>query len=135
MCGSVRPGHTQNNSYVTLSLTDIRRICIFDITNALFSCFNTTLKQIVGVPMGSPGSPAYAICICMYYEHIFKSKLTHLQNKLNLPFKTPLCEGLRYIDDLIAFFAYNKTDKTSYALALFLQGYLSKYSYPTPICY
>ena len=79
--------------------------------------------------MGSPGSPAYAICICMYYEHIFKSKITHLQNKLNLPFKTPLCEGLRYIDDLIAFFAYNKTDKTSYALALFLQDYLSKYSY------
>ena len=127
--GSVLPGYTQNNSYITLKLTDIRRICVFDIRNAFFSCFGHILKQTVGVPMGSPGSPAYAICICMYYEHIFNNKLTHLQKKLPNTNNGPLCEGLRYIDDLIAFFPFQKNDAISSTIAVLLKDYLSHNTY------
>ena len=62
-------------------------------------------------------------------EHIFKTKVSHLKKIIPLKVKGPLCEGLRYIDDLIAFFPYNKTDRASYALALFIKEFLSNYTY------
>ena len=79
--------------------------------------------------MGSPGSPAYAICICMYYEHIFNTKLRCLEERLPTKVNGPLCEGLRYIDDLIAFFPYKKKDMMSYTIALFLKYYVANNTY------
>ena len=128
--GCVRPGRIQNSSYVTLKLEDIIRICTFDIKNAYFLCLGKILHQTVGVPMGSPGSPAYAICICMHYEHDFNKKTTHLQRILHPRHpQRSLCMGLRYIDDLAAFFPYEKNDPISYTIALLLKDYLSKNTY------
>ena len=132
----VYPGHIQNSSYITLKIQDIIRICTFDIQNAYFSCFNKILHQTVGVPMGSPGSPAYAICICMHYEHIFNKKITNLRHEIqnkhhndDNPLNGPLCAGIRYIDDLTAFFPFQKNDPVSHTIALSLKDYLSKHTY------
>ena len=65
----------------------------------------------------------------MYYEHLFNNKITHIQKTLPSQYKGPLCDGLRYIDDLIAFFPYNKHDQTSHTIALILKDYLSKHTY------
>ena len=86
--------------------------------------------------MGSPGSPAYAICICMHYEHIFNKKIAKIRHKIqhqnlnkdNNP-NGPLCAGIRYIDDLTAFFPFKENDPISYTIALYLKEYLRKNTY------
>ena len=102
----------------------------FDIHNAYFKCFGTILKQIVGVPMGSPGSPAYAICICMYYEHLFHLKMAQINQTTNNQYNhTNICQGFRYIDDLFAFFAYDKHDKKSFKIAQSIKNILANHTY------
>ena len=51
-------------------------------------------RQFVGVPMGSPLSPALAKITCMYFENILLQKIKNDQ--------TCKLEGLRFMDDLIA---------------------------------
>ena len=58
--------------------------------------------------MGSPGSPIYAICICAYYEHLLHKKLKNFEDSgLDV---TNRVRGLRYIDDLITFIAWDRND-------------------------
>ena len=119
LCHTFHPRYTTN-------------LCFWQAKRIFFPVSNTCLNKLSVFPsMGSPGSPAYAICICMYYEHIFNNKLLHLQKQLTdiIQPQGPLCKGLRYVDDLIAFFPYNKNNKISYAIALFIKDYLSKYTY------
>ena len=59
--------------------------------------------------MGSPGSPAYATCICMYYEHLLIQHIKQLQ--INIPTnKQQSIHGKRYIDDVISFIPYDATN-------------------------
>ena len=78
--------------------------------------------------MGSPGSPAYAICICMYYEHIFHTRIQTLQQHISGN-NIQLYEGFRYIDDLFALFAYDKTQPITLKFAKLIRLILSKYTY------
>ena len=67
--------------------------------------------------MGSPGSPAYANCICMYYEHIFSKSLkeyTYLTKTVNLRDRFVT---LRYVDDTLTVIAYDKRSPFSKLLA------------------
>ena len=67
--GNISFGKTctsDSTTHACLTFEQIYKICRFDITNAIFSTLGQCVRQILGVPMGSPGSPAYAICLCMF---------------------------------------------------------------------
>ena len=58
--------------------------------------------------MGSPGSPNYAICFCMYHEHLFSSTLhnyPYLGRNYNV--RSLFC-ATRYVDDVLGFASYDK---------------------------
>jgi len=63
---------------------------------------NTLLKQIWGVPMGSPLSPIIAILVCARREHYY---LNSLGREINL------LKAIRYMDDVLIFTKYKKEDK------------------------
>jgi hypothetical protein len=64
----------------------------FDLDNVFFTLGKNILKQIIGIPMGSPLSPSLAIIICAYSEHKF---LTSIHS-----FK--YFTAVRYMDDVHA---------------------------------
>ena len=64
----------------------------FDLENVFFTLGKNILKQIIGIPMGSPLSPSLAIIICAYSEHKF---LTSIHS-----FK--YFTAVRYMDDVHA---------------------------------
>ena len=74
----------------------------------MFCVGDTLLKQVVGIPMGSPISPPLAQIICAYYE----SQVTQENKTKNL---TNPVEGVRYVDDLTAFIFYLKNNAKSRA--------------------
>ena len=58
--------------------------------HAFFTLNEEIIRQIFGIPQGSPLSPALSQCVLIYYEHQFMSSIddhTHFM-------------GLRYIDDV-----------------------------------
>ena len=74
-----------------LTLDQIKAIAFFDIDNSYMKFRNYILKQIIGIPMGSPLSPILATLYCSRAEHFFINTLTN-----------DLCiKGIRYIDDLL----------------------------------
>jgi hypothetical protein len=65
---------------------------------------DVVLLQHTGIPMGSPGSPPFAQCICMYYEHHFYMSIRdHTRFSSSLPM--PHLQG--YMDKLSAFMQSN----------------------------
>ena len=60
-----------NTKRFTMSLHDIYAIVCMDLDNIYFKVGDTIMRQIHGIPMGSPLSPAMAICICAFYENKF----------------------------------------------------------------
>ena len=70
--------------------------------------------------MGSPGSPAYAICICMYYEHQFHQSIYDHCRFHNIPNSGKLFRFLRYVDDVIGFVAYDTRHPQSLEFAKFI---------------
>ena len=109
--GEINLGKTSavtSESHTVLSFEKILEICKFDIKNTYFTSLGQILHQTKGVPMGSPGSPIYAICICAYYEHLLHKKLKNFEDSgLDV---TNRVRGLRYIDDLITFIAWDRND-------------------------
>ena len=79
-----------------ITFDELFTIVNFDLRNSYFCVGDTLLKQIIGMPMGSPVSPALAQIVCAYYE----TKM-HAKNTGNNP-----VEGVRYVDDLTAFIYY-----------------------------
>ena len=78
----------------------------FDLDNVFFTLGKNILKQIIGIPMGSPLSPSLAIIICAYSEHKF---LTSIHS-----FK--YFTAVRYMDDvhaciIITPFSQEQTEK------------------------
>jgi hypothetical protein len=62
----------------------------FDLDNVYFTLGTAILKQIIGIPMGSPLSPALAIIICAYSEHKFLTSISTYK----------YLTAVRYMDDL-----------------------------------
>ena len=77
----------------------VKRVVDFDLKNVYFAVGDPKKKynlyrQIIGVPMGSPLSPALAKITCMYFENMMLQKYKH-ENACYI-------EGVRYMDDLLA---------------------------------
>ena len=106
---------------------EIYSICKFDIENTYFNSLGQTLHQTRGVPMGSPGSPSYAICICAYYEHLLHEKLRKFEDTTED--LTPTIRGMRYIDDLLTVIAWNKQEPETKQRALTVQHMITNETY------
>ena len=95
------------SQFVTLTFEDILRICSTDIRTCFFASLSTILRQVVGVPMGSPGSPAYAICICMYYEHQFHASIHDYLTLIRVRDPSRCFRFMRYVDDVFGLVAWD----------------------------
>ena len=112
-------GHTTLDSEIKLSLAEIRKIVLFDLENAVFNVgSDTRLRQIIGIPMGSPISAALAPLVCIYFEHLYFSGLENAENES--------VHGIRYVDDQLALAFYNTSDPQSKLDAIHLVEELSE---------
>lgn len=83
-----------------LTYEDIIKIVNFDLNNSIFTIGSFTGKQTCGIPMGSPLSPALAVIVCAYYEHLIYSKIkSHGWSNTLI--------GTRYMDDILAFVTHD----------------------------
>ena len=69
----------------------------WDVANIYFTLGDKTVRQTMGIPMGSPCSPALAVAVCMHAEHRFAEM--HPEVVVHY--------GFRYIDDLLLFLREN----------------------------
>ena len=83
--------HIGKHTYLSYSL--LKEILMFDINNIYFTLGDRITQQIMGVPMGSPCSPALAIGLCMRAEH--KHILQYGKSHIHAAF--------RYVDDLLLY--------------------------------
>ena len=67
--------------------------------------------------MVSPGSPAYAICLCMCYEHKFNKYLYDCRYVIAGCRTSAMIRAIRYIDDVLAIVAWDASDPSSKAYA------------------
>ena len=91
----------------SLSFNQLLEFASFDLNNVFFTLGSTILKQIIGIPMGSPLSPALAIIICAYAEHNFLSSIHDFK----------LLSACRYMDDLHVGVIITPITKKSYKKA------------------
>ena len=109
--GGVHNGRATNTfSSTTITIDQILKIVDFDLKNAHFAVgdpgrIQNMYRQIIGVPMGSPLSPALAKITCMYFENIMLQRYKH----------EDIChiEGLRFMDDLLALGTFDYTSTAS----------------------
>ena len=85
---------------VHVTLDTMQTVLEYDIKHIYFRLGKKLLRQCLGVPMGSPCSPALAIALCMHAEHAFMA--THPGVKVHA--------GFRYVDDLLLFLEHNAHD-------------------------
>jgi len=112
-------GHTTLDTEVRLTLAEIRKIVLFDLQNAVFDVgSDTRLRQIIGIPMGSPISAALAPLVCIYFEHLYFSGLNQAENKST--------HGIRYVDDQFALAYYDARNPESKVDAIRLVESLSE---------
>ena len=75
---------------IEVTFQEIIQIVRSDMGNSFFKINEEIIRQIFGIPQGSPLSPALAQCVLMYFEHKFLSSIydnTHFM-------------GIRYFDDI-----------------------------------
>ena len=80
-----------------ISLDNIEEIVKWDVANIYFTLGDKTVRQTMGIPMGSPCSPALAVAVCMHAEH----KFAEMHPEVVVHY------GFRYIDDLLLFLREN----------------------------
>jgi len=85
---------------VTITFNQIRQFVLFDLENVFFTLGITILKQINGIPMGSPTSPALAITVCAHSEYVFHQSIMDF----------PRFFAVRYMDDVHATCVYRLSD-------------------------
>ena len=93
---------------VSISFEKSFEISLFDISNAFITLNKVVLLQSLGCPMGAPGSPAYSMVVCIFYEHKFRESI-HDHSKFFF---------FRYFDDLRAIVAHRSSDITTKSLVL-----------------
>ena len=79
--------------------------------------------------MGSPGSPAYAICICMYYEHQFHTSIYDYLHLINSPSPEQTFRFMRYVDDVLGVVAWDSRRPETKALARLIIHTLATQTY------
>ena len=90
---------------------DVRLLLQFDIENCYYRVGDAVVKQVHGVPMGSPPSPAVASAVMQFFEHPFPTE--DLPQLLSVECESSdHAEGCRFADDKLDFFI--TTDETGY---------------------
>ena len=79
-------------NFVEMHYKDLLNFVELDIFNCYFTIGDQILKQIIGIPMGSPMSPPNAVILCAIAEINFMKQIKH-RHIINNTFMT------RYIDD------------------------------------
>ena len=95
-----------DNSKITLTYDELIDIMNFDLNNSVFTVGNTTKQQKCGIPMGSPLSPALAVIVCAYYEHLIFEKL----RSYKFSTWTNKVLGVRYMDDVFSVVTHDGTN-------------------------
>lgn len=85
---------------INFTFDELINVIKFDLKNSYFKIGDRILQQRVGIPMGSPLSPALAQIVCAYYE------AQTLANAARDGITNPV-EGIRYVDDLTALIYYD----------------------------
>ena len=85
----IGPNYDDVNT-IKIFFEEILSIAIFDMNNAFFNINEEILRQIFGIPQGSPLSPALSQCVLMYYEGEYLSSIHDHKYFI----------GIRYIDDV-----------------------------------
>ena len=103
---------------MTITFKQLLRFVQFDLSNVFFTLGDTVLKQINGIPMGSPNSPALAIIVCAHAEHLFACSITDFAHYF----------AKRYMDDIHLTVFYPVADRHASSLAHnFLSDFASIY--------
>ncbi len=92
-------------NYIIFKIEDLLDIVKFDLNNCVFTVGDVTLRQVIGIAMGSPLSPILAILVCAYYENKFLVSLSR-----NAAARV---KGVRYVDDTDFFVAFDKRSPAS----------------------
>ena len=67
---------------IYITFDELKSIVKFDLENATFNLgSNITLRQLIGIPMGSPLSSALAPLVCIYFEHILFTSIDIENNR------------------------------------------------------
>ena len=89
-----------SDSIINIPFEKIFKVCKFDMENAYFYIKDYILKQIHGIPQGSPLSPTLAQCCLIYVESQFLSSI----------YDNTYFFGMRYFDDIrLLSFSYNSS--------------------------
>ena len=75
-----------------ITIEYMKQVLFYDLCHIFFTVGNKLIRQTLGIPMGSPCSPALAVALCMYAEHAFA--IAH---------PGEILRGYRYIDDILVF--------------------------------
>ena len=90
---------TPSKIYFSFSKTSLVSSVQFLINNTYFKCGDITLKQNIGIPMGTDPGPDFANLFLHFYEFKFMKDNT----KTNYGICKKLSKGYRYIDDILEF--------------------------------
>ena len=106
--GPIRFGRSPDTKlFVNLSFDDVLAIVMTDIRNCYFVSLGVWLLQVVGVPMGSPGSPTYAICLCAFSEFEFHQSVHDFAILHKVDDWESFFAAFRYVDDILFLIIYD----------------------------
>ena len=89
--------HSYNSdTSITISFQLIFVISCFQLKHAYFQQNGKVFLQLLGLPQGGPGSLAFSMIVCIYYEFRFTCIYDHLS----------FISFFRYFDDLRAVVVY-----------------------------
>ena len=104
-------GRSRMAGWLAMDVKLVRLLLQFDIENCYYRVGDAVVKQVHGVPMGSPPSPAVASAVMQFFEHPFLTE--DLPQLLSVECESSdHAEGCRFADDKLDFFI--TTDETGY---------------------
>ena len=116
-----RLGKSYNSdTSITISFQLIFIISCFQLKHAYFQLNGKVFLQLLGLPQGGPGSPAFSMIVCIYYEFRFRCSIyDHLS----------FISFFRYFDDLRAVVVYKSSDISTKTLVADLLHQLQHNTY------
>ncbi|GBG72714.1 hypothetical protein CBR_g12282 [Chara braunii] len=94
----------RSEGFVLLDFTLIMEAVTYELENTYVKCAGEILKQDFGIPMGRNSSPALACVVCARSETMFVESMGRDRD---------LIRGIRMIDDIAVFVAFETGDQVS----------------------